>query len=120
MPRSAASYLARSPAPAAAAGRSDGRATAPVDEGETRAAAIAAQRKSRASSSRTARFYDYDELAYLTGCNYREIPPARTPQHETASKPWCAVGSNDVFPYPEALGFRHASDPDIPNQEKLS
>ncbi len=43
-------------------------------------------------------FYDYDEVAYLTDCNFREIPPARTPEDEMASEPWYAVGPNDVFP----------------------
>jgi isocitrate dehydrogenase kinase/phosphatase len=112
-------------------------------------------------------FYDYDEVAYLTDCNFREMPSARTPEDEMASEPWYAVGPNDVFPeefgtfllghpairavftahhgelleagfwrarqariregvledvfpYPEALRFRRVSDPDIPNQEKLS
>ncbi len=43
-------------------------------------------------------FYDYDEVAYLTDCNFREIPPARTPEDEMASEPWYPVGANDVFP----------------------
>jgi isocitrate dehydrogenase kinase/phosphatase len=43
-------------------------------------------------------FYDYDEVAYLHDCNFREIPAARTPEDEMASEPWYAVGPNDVFP----------------------
>jgi isocitrate dehydrogenase kinase/phosphatase len=43
-------------------------------------------------------FYDYDEVAYLTDCNFREIPPPRTPEDEMASEPWYAVAPNDVFP----------------------
>ncbi len=43
-------------------------------------------------------FYDYDEVAYLTDCNFREIPPPRTPEDEMASEPWYKVGPNDVFP----------------------
>jgi isocitrate dehydrogenase kinase/phosphatase len=43
-------------------------------------------------------FYDYDEIAYLTDCNFREIPPPRTPEDELSAEPWYAVGPNDVFP----------------------
>jgi isocitrate dehydrogenase kinase/phosphatase len=43
-------------------------------------------------------FYDYDEVAYLTDCNFREIPPPRTPEDELSAEPWYAVGPNDVFP----------------------
>jgi len=111
-------------------------------------------------------FYDYDEVAYLTDCNFREIPEPRTPEDEMASEPWYPVGPHDVFPeefgtfllghpavravftthhgellqagfwrarqariregdledvfpYPEAVRFRHVSDPDTLNQENL-
>ena len=43
-------------------------------------------------------FYDYDEVAYITDCNFRRIPAPRTPEDEMASEPWYAVGPNDVFP----------------------
>jgi isocitrate dehydrogenase kinase/phosphatase len=43
-------------------------------------------------------FYDYDEIQYLTECNFRKIPPPRTPEDEMASEPWYTVGPNDVFP----------------------
>ena len=43
-------------------------------------------------------FYDYDEVAYLTDCNFRDIPPPRTPEDELAAEPWYAVAPNDVFP----------------------
>lgn len=43
-------------------------------------------------------FYDYDEVAYLTDCVFRRIPPPRTPEDEMASEPWYKVGPNDVFP----------------------
>lgn len=43
-------------------------------------------------------FYDYDEIQYLTECNFRRIPPPRTPEDEIASEPWYNVGPNDVFP----------------------
>ena len=43
-------------------------------------------------------FYDYDEVAYITDCNFRRIPAPRTPEDEMASEPWYAVGPHDVFP----------------------
>ncbi len=43
-------------------------------------------------------FYDYDEIQYLTECNFRKIPEPRTPEDEMASEPWYSVAPNDVFP----------------------
>ncbi|MEZ5729356.1 MAG: bifunctional isocitrate dehydrogenase kinase/phosphatase [Burkholderiaceae bacterium] len=43
-------------------------------------------------------FYDYDEVAYLTDCNFRRVPEPRTPEDEMASEPWYPVAPNDVFP----------------------
>ncbi len=43
-------------------------------------------------------FYDYDEVRYLTECNFRRVPPARTPEDEMAAEPWYPVGPQDVFP----------------------
>jgi isocitrate dehydrogenase kinase/phosphatase len=43
-------------------------------------------------------FYDYDEVSYLTDCNFRRIPEPRTPEEEMASEPWYTVGPDDVFP----------------------
>lgn len=43
-------------------------------------------------------FYDYDEIQYLSDCNFRAIPEAKTPEDEMASEPWYTVGPNDVFP----------------------
>ena len=43
-------------------------------------------------------FYDYDEIEYMTDCNFREIPPAPSPEMEMASEPWYPVARNDVFP----------------------
>lgn len=43
-------------------------------------------------------FYDYDEIVYLTECNFRRIPPARFPEDEMATEPWYSVGPNDIFP----------------------
>ena len=43
-------------------------------------------------------FYDYDELAVLTDCRFREVPRSRYDQDEMAGEPWFFVGENDVFP----------------------
>jgi isocitrate dehydrogenase kinase/phosphatase len=43
-------------------------------------------------------FYDYDELAVLTSCRFREMPRARYDEEEMAGEPWFFVGENDVFP----------------------
>jgi isocitrate dehydrogenase kinase/phosphatase len=43
-------------------------------------------------------FYDYDELALLTDCRFREVPRARYDDEELAGEPWFFVGENDVFP----------------------
>jgi isocitrate dehydrogenase kinase/phosphatase len=43
-------------------------------------------------------FYDYDEIEYITDCNFRAIPQARTEEEEMASEPWYPVGRHDVFP----------------------
>ena len=43
-------------------------------------------------------FYDYDEIEYVTDCNFRTIPAPRHEEDEMASEPWYPVGKNDVFP----------------------
>ncbi len=43
-------------------------------------------------------FYDYDEIEYLTDCNFRDIPAARNEEDEMASEPWYPIGRHDVFP----------------------
>jgi isocitrate dehydrogenase kinase/phosphatase len=43
-------------------------------------------------------FYDYDEIEYMTDCNFRVIPEAPYPDMEMASEPWYSVGKNDIFP----------------------
>ncbi|EAR60063.1 bifunctional isocitrate dehydrogenase kinase/phosphatase [Neptuniibacter caesariensis] len=43
-------------------------------------------------------FYDYDEILYLTDCNFREVPKPIYPEQELASEPWYSVAENDVFP----------------------
>jgi isocitrate dehydrogenase kinase/phosphatase len=43
-------------------------------------------------------FYDYDEIEYLTDCNFRDIPAPRNEEDEMASEPWYSIGKHDVFP----------------------
>jgi isocitrate dehydrogenase kinase/phosphatase len=43
-------------------------------------------------------FYDYDELCFLTDCNFRELPQSRTYEEEISAEPWFSVRVNDVFP----------------------
>lgn len=43
-------------------------------------------------------FYDYDEIEYLTDCNFRRVPEARTEEDELSSEVWYPVGPKDVFP----------------------
>jgi len=43
-------------------------------------------------------FYDYDELAPLTDCNFRRLPEARTLEEEMSAEPWFYVGPHDMFP----------------------
>jgi isocitrate dehydrogenase kinase/phosphatase len=43
-------------------------------------------------------FYDYDEIEYLTDCNFRTIPQARYEEDELSAEPWYPVGRHDVFP----------------------
>jgi isocitrate dehydrogenase kinase/phosphatase len=43
-------------------------------------------------------FYDYDEICYLTQCNFRRIPSPPHPEYELYGEPWYSVGPADVFP----------------------
>jgi len=43
-------------------------------------------------------FYDYDEIEYLTDCNFRKIPEARNEEDELSGEVWYRVGPRDVFP----------------------
>lgn len=43
-------------------------------------------------------FYDYDEIEYMTDCQFREIPPAPYPELEMSGEVWYPVNKNDVFP----------------------
>jgi isocitrate dehydrogenase kinase/phosphatase len=43
-------------------------------------------------------FYDYDEIEYLTDCNFRRVPAPRTEEEEMSGEIWYRVGPKDVFP----------------------
>jgi isocitrate dehydrogenase kinase/phosphatase len=43
-------------------------------------------------------FYDYDEIEYLTACNFRRIPPPPPGWDDMSDDIWYAVGRHDVFP----------------------
>lgn len=47
-------------------------------------------------------FYDYDEIEFMTDCNFRKIPPAPYPEMEMSGEVWYSVARTDVFP--EELG----------------
>jgi isocitrate dehydrogenase kinase/phosphatase len=52
-------------------------------------------------------FYDYDELCFMTDCNFRSLPKATTYEEEIAAEPWFSVRENDIFPeeFPQFLRF---------------
>jgi len=43
-------------------------------------------------------FYDYDEIDYITNCNFRRIPAPRNEEDEMAAEPWYSINPNDIFP----------------------
>ena len=43
-------------------------------------------------------FYDYDEIEYLTDCNFRKVPAPRNEEEEMSGEVWYTVGPKDVFP----------------------
>jgi isocitrate dehydrogenase kinase/phosphatase len=53
-------------------------------------------------------FYDYDELCWLTDCDFRELPAPTSYEEEIAAEPWFFVHENDIFPeeFPRFLSFR--------------
>jgi len=55
-------------------------------------------------------FYDYDEIALLLDCNFRELPAPRNADEETSGEPWFYVGENDIFPE-ELLPFLGLTGP---------
>ncbi len=43
-------------------------------------------------------FYDYDEIEYITDCNFRQVPTPRNEEDEMSGEVWYKVGPKDVFP----------------------
>ena len=43
-------------------------------------------------------FYDYDEIEYITDCNFRKVPTPRNEEEEMSGEVWYTVGPKDVFP----------------------
>jgi len=43
-------------------------------------------------------FYDYDEIEYITDCNFRRVPAPRNEEEEMSGEIWYSVGPKDVFP----------------------
>ena len=43
-------------------------------------------------------FYDYDEIEYITDCNFRRVPAPRNEEDEMSGEVWYTVRKHDVFP----------------------
>jgi len=43
-------------------------------------------------------FYDYDEIEYITDCQFRRVPEPRNEEEEMSGEIWYTVGPKDVFP----------------------
>ena len=63
-------------------------------------------------------FYDYDELCFLTDCNFRELPQSQTYEEEISAEPWFSVRVNDIFPeeFPRFLSFPPAAGEELMKQ----
>lgn len=56
-------------------------------------------------------FYDYDEIEYVTDCNFRKVPEPRNEEDEMSGEIWYSVGKHDVFP--ETFGPFLLGDPRV-------
>jgi isocitrate dehydrogenase kinase/phosphatase len=63
-------------------------------------------------------FYDYDELCFLTDCNFRDLPQSRTYEEEISAEPWFSVRVNDIFPeeFSRFLFFPRAAGDELMKQ----
>jgi isocitrate dehydrogenase kinase/phosphatase len=43
-------------------------------------------------------FYDYDEICYMTECNFRSLPKSGDYLDDISEVPWFSIHENDVFP----------------------
>jgi isocitrate dehydrogenase kinase/phosphatase len=67
-------------------------------------------------------FYDYDEIEYLTDCNFRKVPAARNEEDEMSGEIWYAVNKGDVFPEtfgPFLLGHPSVREPFLKHHADL-
>jgi isocitrate dehydrogenase kinase/phosphatase len=56
-------------------------------------------------------FYDYDEIEYITDCNFRRVPQPRNEEEEMSGEVWYSVGPHDVFP--ETFGPFLLANPEV-------
>jgi isocitrate dehydrogenase kinase/phosphatase len=56
-------------------------------------------------------FYDYDEIEYITDCNFRDIPEPPNEEAAMSDEPWYPVAKNDVFP--EQFGTFLLGNPEV-------
>ncbi len=56
-------------------------------------------------------FYDYDEIEYLTDCNFRRVPAPRNEEEEMSGEVWYTVNKGDVFP--ETFGPFLLGNPEV-------
>ena len=56
-------------------------------------------------------FYDYDEIEYMTDCDFRRIPPPPAPEFEMSADTWFSGNKNEV--YPEEFGGFLLARPDV-------
>ena len=56
-------------------------------------------------------FYDYDEIEYVTDCNFRKVPTPRNEEDGMSGEIWYSVGPHDVFP--ETFGPFLLGDPRV-------
>lgn len=56
-------------------------------------------------------FYDYDEIEYLTNCNFRRIPQPCSDEEQLAADAWYAVAPKDIFP--EEFATFLLTDPEL-------
>ncbi|MBB5204810.1 isocitrate dehydrogenase kinase/phosphatase [Inhella inkyongensis] len=67
-------------------------------------------------------FYDYDEIEYLTDCNFRKVPAPRCEEDEMSGEIWYAVNKGDVFPEtfgPFLLGHPGVREPFVKHHADL-
>lgn len=63
-------------------------------------------------------FYDYDELCFVTDCNFRDLPVSTTYEEEISAEPWFSVRDNDIFPeeFPRFLALPEAAKAELFSQ----